>query len=663
MIGRFSRALVVGLTLTLLVGIGLHTGAFFLWHKRLSDTLFLVQKPSSQIVIAAVDDKSIQAIGRWPWDRSVHADLIDRLSKLGVRVIGMDITFSEVSSKDQDSRLQQAISESQAPVILAAEGQNLRVGETGVGVELTAEPLASFAPGKESYGIINLIPERDGIIRSAPIKVVTREGESVNSFSLAILQAFYEKTGKLSDFEQKVSDIKLDQDVMLINFTGPPGNFPTYSVSDILEGRIDDEEFENKIVLVGATVQDLHDDAVTPTSGKPMSGVEMHSNILNTLIEERYLVQESKTVSFLIAAGMALGLSLLFVLLPLKGVMMFGLVSLVVYFIFAFISFDQGIVRHLIYPPVVIVASTISNVGYKYLVEQRQKRFIRKAMAYYLSPAVMAEVLSEPSKLQLGGQRKVVSVLFSDITGFTSISEEMPAEDLSHLVNQYLTAMTEVIFEYRGVLDKYIGDAVMAFWGAPVEDELHALNAVKAAVKMQEEAKKLVKGWRKNGVSNFHIRIGINTGEAVVGNMGSKLRFDYTVIGDAVNLGSRLEGLNKQYGTRMLISKMTYDQVKDQVVARKLDIVMVKGKRHGVVVYELRGLGEPKESERRFLEKFEKARKLYEKGWFGRAYKAFRKLHTEYPKDGPIKTYLKRCRGLKKDRPRKWDGIYKAVSK
>src|SRR5258708_2898124 len=275
----------------------------------------------------------------------------------------------------------------------------------------------------------------------------------------------------------------------------------------------------------------------------------------------------------------------------------------------------------------------------------------------------MSEVLRHPSKLQLGGARQEMTVLFSDIAGFTTISEKLPAEGLAHLLNKYLTAMTNIVYQYDGVLDKYIGDAVMAFWGAPVIEKRHAMLACQTALEMQETICKIRAAWQAEGIPDFDVRIGVNTGEMVVGNMGSQSRFDYTVIGDNVNLGSRLEGMNKEYGTKIIISESTYLHAKNGLIVRCLDTVAVKGKTQGIVIYELRGISHAEKEEKEFLKEFEAARQLYVAGEFKKALSAFEKLTKKYPDDYATQKYVDRCKKLMEEPPENWDGVFRAKSK
>ncbi|MBI2103865.1 adenylate/guanylate cyclase domain-containing protein [Candidatus Woesebacteria bacterium] len=422
--------------------------------------------------------------------------------------------------------------------------------------------------------------------------------------------------------------------------------------------------FTDKIVLIGATAPDLHDEQITPVSnGVAMSGVEIHANVIQTILEGRYLFEETTEATIIAMAIVIIALTAILIYLPILPAIIVTAVTAVVYILYAIFSFDNGIIRNIIVPPLAILVTGAINIVYKYFSESRQKKFIKKAFSYYLSSEVLSEVLSSPEKLKLGGTRTEISVLFSDIAGFTSISEKINPEDLVHILNSYLTRMTKIVFENRGVLDKYIGDAVMAFWGAPLKTKNHALLACKTALEMYQEMDAVRQEWKEYGVADFDIRIGVNSGEMAVGNMGSDARFDYTLLGDNVNLGSRLEGINKEYGTNIIISESTYAAVKDNIVARKLDTVAVKGKKTGVVIYELRGLAPASAEETKFLRYFEAARVEYEKGLFSPALRAFQALSKKYPNDNPTKVYIERLKLIVKNPPKDWDGIFKATTK
>ncbi len=511
-------------------------GFFESWQWQLTDKLFTTQSPSGQIIIVAIDDKSIQEIGQWPWPRSVHAQLIEKLKD--ARVIGLDISFLEPSSPNEDAVLASAITKN-GRVVLAAEKSG---SESLLPIEIFSK--------NARIGFINTIADPDGITRRVNLK---------QSFATQITQSPLSQT-------------------IHINFSGPPHTFPYFSYSDILNDKILLETFKDKIVLVGATAPDLHDDQMTSvSSGVLMPGVEIQANIIATILDNNFLAVEKTSTTLLIITLISVLASIVFTSTGIVLSAVIAIVGVITYLAWAVISFDQGIIRNLIYPPLAILLTFLVSVIYKYFSEYKQKIFIKKAFGKYVSPKILTEILADPTKLTLGGEKRTMTVLFSDIVGFTSISESTPPKKLAFMLNNYLTIMSRVILKHNGVLDKYIGDAIMAFWGAPIKQADHALLACRAALEMQKVGKN----------SPFKMRIGINTGEMVVGNMGSHERFDYTVLGDNVNLASRLEGINKKFGTKIIISQSTYDLVKDNVKARKLGKVTVKGKKQKITIYEL----------------------------------------------------------------------------
>ncbi|MEW6040639.1 MAG: adenylate/guanylate cyclase domain-containing protein, partial [Elusimicrobiota bacterium] len=253
------------------------------------------------------------------------------------------------------------------------------------------------------------------------------------------------------------------------------------------------------------------------------------------------------------------------------------------YFIFAKFNFHMDFLK----PGLSIILSFSGVMGYRLLTEEKEKRWIKKTFSYYLSPTVIDELAGNPDKLRLGGERKILTVLFSDIRNFTTISEKLNPEEVVGILNEYLSAMTDIVFKHSGTLDKFIGDAIMAFWGAPIYSEDHAEKAVECALEMIDKLKELQEEWKRQNKPIIDIGIGINTGEMVVGNLGSHQRMDYTVIGDNVNLGSRLEGLNKQYATHIIISEATNEAIKHKFKSKSLGQVSVKGKEKPVTIFEL----------------------------------------------------------------------------
>ena len=643
----------IGFCISLFFGVIIFLNFFYSWNEKLNDLLFIPKKPNPLIAILAIDDSSIQSIGQWPWKRSVHAEIISKLEENGAVVIAYDVAFSEPSTETEDLALEKAISSLNIPIVLSSEGQRIVVNENIIVAAGFTKPLDRFVKD-DNYGLVNLITSKDGVTRFFPFQQIADENIKINNFSVQVLKKFN---------GYKRSSVKTTKKILRINYFGPEETFPMYSVKDLLNNGVGIKEIKDKIVLVGATAENLHDNALTPVSGKPISGIEIHANILNTLLDNDFLVDESKIKSFFTLAFITIASSVLFINLSIKKVVFLGVSSAFIFLIYCFISFDNGVVRPILFTVLSIILTIVVNIAYKYQFELKQKRFIRGAFSYYLSKAVMDELLANPEKLRLGGERKKITVLFTDIAGFTSISEKLEPEKLSELLNIYLTKMTNIVFKHHGVLDKYIGDAVMAFWGAPLIDEQQAIRACLTALEMQEATKDMSSEWKKYGINSFKIRIGINTEEMIVGNMGSNQRFDYTLLGDGVNLGARLESINKFYGTDNIISKYTYKAVKNEVVTRKLDTVTVKGKTKGVEIYELRPFGNITDDENVFLEEFEKARMLYEKGEFSESLKFFNKLEKKYPKDKTIKIYIERLSNIIKNPPKKWSGVFVAQSK
>ncbi len=319
------------------------------------------------------------------------------------------------------------------------------------------------------------------------------------------------------------------------------------------------------------------------------------------------------------------------------------------------------VVLNNVYPTMSMFLAFVVVMLYRIVFEQAEQRATRGVMGKYLSPAVMTEVLKDPDALKLGGQKIEMTVLFSDIRGFTSMSEKMDPQELVHFLNEYLTEMTNIVYENEGVLDKYIGDAVMAFWGAPKAQPNHAELACRTAFHMMRRLRELRAGWEQRGLPHLDIGVGINTGFMTVGNVGSKSRFDYTIIGDSVNLGSRLEATNKEYGTNIILSEATLLHLNDAFNVRFLDLIAVKGKKEAAPVYELLGpkddLGsQPKPG---FLEQWEIAMGHYKAQRFDDARTAFQRVLEIEPDDGPALAYIERCAEMAVAPPgESWNGVF-----
>jgi adenylate cyclase len=537
-----------------------------------------------------------------------------------------------------------------------------------------ASNLKSLSDAAENSGYFNAFPDTDGTIRWSPL-VIKYQDNYYTPLSLSLLLQYLDwPTLSLSVAEfgiegLRIGDIEIPTDEtgrMLINYLGPAKTFPHYSVSDILEGRLDPENFKDKIVIVGATATGIYDLRVTPFS-TVYPGVEIHATVIDNILHENFLQRSVWTslldVCALIIFGLVIGIAIPRVK-AVQGILLSFFI--VAFFVAAntFIFAHFNIWLNLIYPVLTMIVIYLGITIHRYITEEREKKKIKGAFQYYLTASVINEMLKDPTKLKLGGDKKDLSVLFSDIRGFTSISENLTPEELVHLLNEYLTAMTNVVFKYDGLLDKYMGDAIMAVFGAPLDQPDHALRACRTALGMMEELKILQKKWEEEDKPVLNIGVGVNTGDMVVGNMGSEMRFDYTVMGDSVNLGSRLEGTNKEYGTNIIISEYTYEAVKDVLFCRELDSVRVKGKKLPVRIFELIGEKEDAEKWGNFVSLFEDGLLKYKQGLWDEAIECFQQALEIKPYDPPAHIYIERCQALKENPPEgQWDGVFTMTRK
>jgi adenylate cyclase len=538
-----------------------------------------------------------------------------------------------------------------------------------------AQPsLPQLSEVAENSGYFNAFPDSDGVIRWSPLAIKCRDNYYTSMALALVVQYLDWPMLALNLAEFGVDGINLDKlqiptdesGRMLISYMGPAKTFPHYSVSDIINGRLPPGALKGKIALVGATATGIYDMRVTPFSAV-YPGVEIHANVIDNILHGNFLIHSGWTkfldVCTVIVVGLIMGVAV-----PRMKAVAGIILSLILIGAFVFantaIFIKYNVWMNLIYPVLTMVTIYLGITIYRYVTEEREKKKIRGAFQYYLTASVVNEILKDPSKLKLGGDKKNLSVLFSDIRGFTSISEKLSPEELVRFLNEYLTAMTDIVFKYDGLLDKYIGDAVMAVFGAPLDQPDHAVRACRTAVEMMAELQRLKEKWAAEGRGDVDIRIGVNSGEMVVGNMGSEMRFDYTVMGDSVNLASRLEGTNKEYKTNVMISEFTYELVKDELYCRELDAVRVVGKKLPVRIYEL--LCDRKDSGQcqEFVGRFDAGLTKYREGRWDDAISAFKSVLEVKPGDYPAELYIKRCEDLKANPPEGvWDGVFTLTKK
>ena len=587
----------------------------------------LERRPVQYVTIAAIDEESLARIGRWPWSRSTFAELARRLDEAGARVIAFDLFFPERESAKADAQFARALGATGKAVLgtvfLLDREEARHVGSATLNAAMEAiapqaitdvRGGAGAATGVQPYGVIinlpelqaraayaghiNVLPDADGVVRRLPL--VVRSGERYfPAFDLQVARAFRpDEPLSLELAPYGIAGVALgkravplDEDGrMLVRYRGRERTFPALPIADILAGKADTALLRDRVVLVGNTAQGIGDLRVTPY-GAAFPGVEVRANIIENLLDGDVL-QRPDWMTLVDSALMLLVGLLLAWWVPRLGVsyggMLAGLALAAYLALGAYLFRSAGLWLNLVYPTFLILSLFGAATLMRYSSAYAERRNLKRAFQHYVPPALVDRLVRDMEELRLGGDKRELTVLFSDIRGFTALSEHMDPEDLVKLMNEYFTAMTAKIFEHRGSLDKYIGDAIMAVYGAPVALPQHPLHACRSALAMVEVLHGLRESWRKRGLPPVDIGIGINTGPMVVGNMGSATRFNYTVIGDAVNLASRIEHLNKTYGTNILVSEYTYEQVKDDLPdAREIDSVRVRGREQPVRLYEL----------------------------------------------------------------------------
>jgi adenylate cyclase len=633
---RYSLLITTSVSLVLSLAVLGH------WFPALEDSfidrLFIEKSPEPRIVILKIDEDSLKSYGQWPWPRSLFGSIIGRLQE--AKVVGIDVNFKESSrvNAQDDSKFVEALKSSEVPVVITADLQ-----PDGT----ISLPLAELK-AVTTQGFPNLIIASDDVSR-----YIQFERNQFPSFALQISNAYLRSAQ--SNFITPSKPTRID-------YQGPNGTFNSVAVLDVLRGNLPSTFFKDKIVLIGATARDLQDYHHTPFG--IMSGVEIQANIIETYLNQEFYEKNDRITLLSIII-----LSLITVLISTHVrrlvFLVIGFAILIIsYNTIAFLSFDHYYILDILYPNLAIILSAGLGVSAQYFTASREKKFIQDTFSRYLAPQVIQELISDPSQLKLGGKKAELTILFSDIRGFTTMSEALSPEKLTSFLNDYLTVMTEIILDRRGLVDKYIGDAIMAFWGAPLKNERHAEDAITTAMEMIDALHQFNAKHEPLGDPPINIGIGLNTGEVTVGNMGSEKRFDYTVMGDNVNLASRLEGLSKTYGVNIIIGESTRQAVVDNknFLIREIDRVQVKGKKNAVTIFEV--VAEYyRDRVQKILERFERGRQAYYEGNWDTALELFNSILNDVPNDGPTKLLKERCEEFKKESPENWQGIYEHTHK
>ncbi len=679
------------------------------------DLRFRVRGPipaGPAVVIAAIDEKSLEAEGRWPWPRPRIAALVNALSADGAKVVGFDVLFAEPvrsrTAAEDDAVLVDALQRSSAAVVLGyffhmTESSGYRLAPDDIARRLEAiagskyplvysaagsdsSPfigayapqgnLPQFAAAASSSGHFSVASDADGVVRWMPL--VVQAGEDLFP-PLALLCAWHYlgrprlsvHAGRYGVLGVQLGErfVPTDEDgQFFINYRGPAGRFATYSIADILGGRLPPGTFSGKIVMVGATALGIGDIRTTPF-GPLYPGPEIHATVVDNLLAGDFIARPRWSKIFDLFAIVGLGLLVGLALRRSSALVGFLVAAgLLVFFVLcAYWLFVASLVWLNVVYPVFALASTYTTLTvYRYVIEERERRRLKAAFQHYVAPDVIDLMLQEPGGVRLGGHDEVLTALISDLEGFTSFSESRAPTEIIAVLGDYYAEMTEQIFAQQGTLVEYVGDEIFALFGAPVAQPDHAKRACASALAMRERRIALGDAWARDGRPRLRARTGITTGTLLVGNIGSKYRFHYGAIGDAVNLASRLEGINKVYGTEIIIGDPTAQLIGDDFLLRELDFVRVKGRHRTLRIHELLGAagqaipGEQKE----MLGLYAMALERYRQRRWDDALELFRQCLVLWPEDGPSRTMEGRCRMFRDSPPpQDWAGTFEALTK
>lgn len=681
------------------------------FDNRLRDSYFLYKgdtATSNSVLIVDIDEPSLKEFGQWPWSRNILAKIIDNLTDAGVVSISMDIVFAEEDRtspskianivktdlvlEDYDEVFANSIAKS--PVILGysfdfenSKSSNppdipvifIEKNKPDKNYVLEANGATINIPMIQDIsnrsGFFNIVPDESGVIRNVPL-IISYNDSLYPSLSLETIRAIYGiKQIRVNYDENGVSNIelgnlKIPTDIsgrLFINYRGGSKTFQYISAKDIYYNDFKKEDINGKIALLGTSAIGLYDLRATPYENT-FPGVEIHANVIDNLLQCDLLQKPSYfeglhiflIYSLVIIVFFAISFSP-FILRPFIFI-----IFLLTYLIVSYkILFEYGYVLNIIFPLLSIIFAFVSSLIVDFFYNIKQEKAIKNKFASKVSKTVMDDILNNLDKNEFSAKSKEITIFFSDVRDFTNISEKLSPEELIKYLNNYMEPMSEIIIKYQGTIDKFIGDAIMAYWNAPIDIENHADKALKSAILQIKHLDILNKDLEEKNLPKIDIGIGLNSGEVIVGEMGSKSRSDYTVIGDTINLGSRVESLCKYYNSKINITNYTKQLLKDEYVFRFLDYVRVKGKNKPVEIWQVYDFGTAINEQRQELEQHHKAIELYKNSEFKKALEIFENLENSSQKTNKniYKIYINRCEEYIKKPPFNFDGVYEHNTK
>ena len=714
---------VISVSIALLVNVGFYLGIFeeLEWKTLdLRQRLFYgSDEPPKDIEVILIDEASLRAmnpvVGRWPWPRSIHADVIDFLYLAGAKAVIFDMLFTENEKMygqstsilgPNDKRLVEATASSEniyhaAQIIIDKEDEyNKGLLNKPLPDDFTTHfsvrnidgvipegnnnyylPFPELYRASKGVGVVEFSPDRDGVYRRTRL-FRHYQGSFFPVLSTAPLlnvlkiESVRMEKGELILLPHISIPIQEDGSYLIKMY----GNFAPYSMSGILssiqkiklgeieELPVDPAAFKDRIVFIGASAVGV-DDLKTTSLDSKTPGVYLHASIYGNIIQKDFLIYRGSLLTSVLILILSVAVS--FTILWIRNALYQTGLPVVLTILYVSVSlwqFKSNIVYDVIAPIASIAISRMTSFAYLSLTEGKDKRRIKRMLEQYVSPTMLATVIAKAPQDVLKaevGSKEYLTILFSDIREFTNLSESLDAEKIVEILNSYLSEMVDVIFKYEGTLDKFIGDAIMAFWGAPVKVNNHGERAVKSAIEMMHSLEILNETVKKKGGSHLEIGIGINSGEVILGNIGSEKKLDYTVIGDNVNLASRVEGLTKEYGCHILITEATYEEVKGSIPCRVVDIVRVKGKKKGIKIYEPLNtrLKDTKLLERIISISDEGFNHYLNRKWVD-ARNKYSMLLSIKLNDPVAEIFINRCTDyLEIEPPENWDGVYTMMKK
>ncbi|HEV7591467.1 MAG TPA: adenylate/guanylate cyclase domain-containing protein [Longimicrobium sp.] len=660
-------------------------------ERRVYDGWFTLRGPLPRpagVAVVAIDLDSEASLGRYPWSRAWHARLLRNLRRAGARVVAFDLTFADPTP--DDSAFRAAIDETGIAVLGAKTDVVFRRGARGFRLE---EPVPAFRG--VPIGIVDERPDPlDDVLREYPVLHAYPQGARAQLGVVAVMRYL----GLPADSLREVAGgwrlggrfiPRGPAGGMLLDYAGPTGSVATHSYVTVVDdaatnlGEWDLDSFEDlaaagvfrdRIVFVGTTIPEHHDLHSTPfrdaggaEGAVLLPGVEIHAQAAAAILARRHLRPVPRAAQYAWTAILALAAVVALARLrALRGTVVAAVLATAAVAAAWLLFTHAGVWLWTVAPVLGVSLAWAGSTAVLVTDEALEKTRIRRMFQQYLPPAVVRELIHRPELLALGGEERVATVLFSDVKDFSRVAEGLAPTRLVALLNEYLTAMTDVVVEHGGVIDKYLGDSLMAEFGVPVPLDDHAVRACRAALRMRDELRRLREEWKRRGMPALYARIGINTGQVLVGNLGSFRMMDYTCMGDHVNLASRMEGANKEYRTEILVSEFTWREVQTHFVGREIDRVRVMGRAEPVGVYELVAVRDDAVDERTaaLVAGFAEALALCRDRQFAAALAAFEALSARYPDDGPSAVYLERCRkNAVLPPPLDWDGIFQLASK